>query len=193
MSYRRYSESPKTSLPRWLSGKESTCQCRRLRFDPWVWKQEGNGNPLQYSCPEAPMNRVVWWLQSMESQSRTQPSNNNTLHTSHQPRNIIQVCPGTRHFLTSTSKQVLFVPSKASLTTSCKLPVGSKSHLNLHISLFKQCLGITSTLQDRWDVFMAAQPLTFPLLSHDAGELPSMMGTLSAARTIDLTWLPPEL
>ena len=26
------------SFPRWLSGKESTCQCRRLRFNPWVWK-----------------------------------------------------------------------------------------------------------------------------------------------------------
>ena len=25
-------------LPWWLSGKESTCQCRRPRFDPWVWK-----------------------------------------------------------------------------------------------------------------------------------------------------------
>ena len=25
-------------LPRWLSGKESTCQCRRGRFDPWVGK-----------------------------------------------------------------------------------------------------------------------------------------------------------
>ena len=28
-------------LPRWLSGKESTCQCRRHRrhgFHPWVWK-----------------------------------------------------------------------------------------------------------------------------------------------------------
>ena len=25
-------------LPRWLSGKESTCQCRRHRFDPWVGK-----------------------------------------------------------------------------------------------------------------------------------------------------------
>ena len=24
--------------PRWLGGKESTCQCRRHRFDPWVWK-----------------------------------------------------------------------------------------------------------------------------------------------------------
>ena len=25
-------------LPRWLSGKESACQCRRHRFDPWVRK-----------------------------------------------------------------------------------------------------------------------------------------------------------
>ena len=23
-------------LPRWLRGKESACQCRRNRFDPWV-------------------------------------------------------------------------------------------------------------------------------------------------------------
>ena len=22
---------------------------------------EGNGNPLQYSCPENPMDRGVWW------------------------------------------------------------------------------------------------------------------------------------
>ena len=25
-------------LPWWLSGKESTCQCRRRKFDPWVGK-----------------------------------------------------------------------------------------------------------------------------------------------------------
>ena len=28
-------------IPRWCSGKESACQCRRLKrheFDPWVWK-----------------------------------------------------------------------------------------------------------------------------------------------------------
>ena len=29
---------------------------------------EGNGNPLQYSCPENPINRGAWWPQSMESQ-----------------------------------------------------------------------------------------------------------------------------
>ena len=31
-------------IPRWLSGKESACQCRRHRFDPWVgkihWRRE---------------------------------------------------------------------------------------------------------------------------------------------------------
>ena len=39
-------------LPWWLSGKESTCQCRRLGFDPWVRRScgEGNGNTLQHSC-----------------------------------------------------------------------------------------------------------------------------------------------
>ena len=37
----------------WYRGKESACQCRRPRFDPWVGKTpgEGNGSPLQYSCP----------------------------------------------------------------------------------------------------------------------------------------------
>ena len=30
-------DGPRGSL-RWLSGKESTCQCRRCRFDPWVRK-----------------------------------------------------------------------------------------------------------------------------------------------------------
>ena len=28
----------KQGLPRWLSGKKSACQCRRLGFDPWVRK-----------------------------------------------------------------------------------------------------------------------------------------------------------
>ena len=29
---------------------------------------EGNGNPLQYSCLENPMDRGAWRAQSMESQ-----------------------------------------------------------------------------------------------------------------------------
>ena len=41
----------------WLSGK-----CRRNRFDSLVGRSpgKGNGNPLQYSCLENPMNRGAW-------------------------------------------------------------------------------------------------------------------------------------
>ena len=47
------------------SGKEPACQCRRLKrhkFDLWVRQSpgEGNGNPLQYSCLENPMDRGTW-------------------------------------------------------------------------------------------------------------------------------------
>ena len=45
------------------SGKESTCQCRRPGFNPWVKKipGEGSDNPLQYSCLGNPMDRGAWW------------------------------------------------------------------------------------------------------------------------------------
>ena len=37
-------------LPSWLSGKESTCQCRRRGFDPWVrkipWDKKWQRTPL---------------------------------------------------------------------------------------------------------------------------------------------------
>ena len=52
-------------LPRWLSGKESACQCRRHRrhgFDPWVGKipWSRKWNPLWYSCLGISMNRGAW-------------------------------------------------------------------------------------------------------------------------------------
>ena len=54
------------TFPRWLSGKESTCQCkryRRLGFDPWMgtipWKRKWQ--PTQYSCLKNPMDRGAWW------------------------------------------------------------------------------------------------------------------------------------
>ena len=50
-------------LSRWVSGKESACQYRRWRFEPWVGKTpgEGNGTPLQYSFLGNPMDRGPWW------------------------------------------------------------------------------------------------------------------------------------
>ena len=54
-------------LPLWFSGKEFTCQCRRCRFNPWSGRTlgEGNGNLLQYSCLENPMDRGAGRLQSI--------------------------------------------------------------------------------------------------------------------------------
>ena len=52
-------------LPRWLSGKESAC-CAGDSGDtvsiPGLerFPGGGNGNPLQYSCLENPMDREAW-------------------------------------------------------------------------------------------------------------------------------------
>jgi len=51
-------------LSRWHSGKESASQCRRHRLISGSGRcpRGGNGNPLQYSCLENPMDRGVWWV-----------------------------------------------------------------------------------------------------------------------------------
>ena len=48
-------------LPRWLRGKESSCQ-EDLGSIPGLGRSpgEGNGIPLLYSCLENPMDRGVW-------------------------------------------------------------------------------------------------------------------------------------
>ena len=55
--------SQQQRLPRWLSGKESACQCWSHGRDPWVgkipWRRAWH--PLQYSCLENPMDRGDWW------------------------------------------------------------------------------------------------------------------------------------
>ena len=53
-------------------------QCRRPKFYLWVRKipGEGNGNPLQYSCLENPMDGRAWGaIVHGVAQSRTQESN----------------------------------------------------------------------------------------------------------------------
>ena len=58
-------------LPWWLSGKDSTSQCkrhRRCKFDPWV------GNPLEEEMAthsnildwKNPMDRGAWWATGLQ-------------------------------------------------------------------------------------------------------------------------------
>ena len=77
-------------LPRWLSGKESSCQCRRHGFDLWVgkipWRRKCN--PLQYSCLENPMDTGAWQvIVRGVTKSWTQLSNWACIHAS-----IVYIC-----------------------------------------------------------------------------------------------------
>ena len=49
-------------LLQWLSHKESACDAGDVSLIPGSGRspREGNGNPLQYSCLETPMNRGAW-------------------------------------------------------------------------------------------------------------------------------------
>ena len=50
-------------LHRWLSDKESVGHAGDSDSVPGWGRSpgEGNGNPLQYSCVENPMDRGAWW------------------------------------------------------------------------------------------------------------------------------------
>ena len=52
-----------TALPGGSDGKESTFSAGDLGLIPRSGRspREGNGYPLQYSCPENPMDRGAWW------------------------------------------------------------------------------------------------------------------------------------
>ena len=60
-----------TGFPDGSDGKESACQFRRLGFIPGSGSSHGeeNGNPLQYSCLENPMDRGTWWATVRGTQS----------------------------------------------------------------------------------------------------------------------------
>ena len=56
-------------------GKEFTCNAGDLGLIPGLGRSEGegNGNPLQYSCLENPMDRGAWWaILHGVTKSRTQ-------------------------------------------------------------------------------------------------------------------------
>ena len=72
---------PFGGLSWWLGGKDSACNvgdARDVGFIPGSGRYPGggNGNPLQYSCLENPMDRGIWWaIVHRVTQSQTQLCN----------------------------------------------------------------------------------------------------------------------
>ena len=60
------SSNSEKELPQWLSGKESACNAGNADDTGSIpgsgrTPGGGNGNPVQYSCLENPMDRGTWW------------------------------------------------------------------------------------------------------------------------------------
>ena len=56
-------------FPGGSDGKEASCNAIDLGLIPRLGRSsgEGNGNPLQYSCLENPMDRGAWWAMVHEA------------------------------------------------------------------------------------------------------------------------------
>ena len=73
MYIRSYGDFPHSAV-----GKESACNAGELGSIPGLGRSpgEGNGNPLQYSCLENPMDRGAWQvIVHGVAKSQTQLSN----------------------------------------------------------------------------------------------------------------------
>ena len=86
-------------FPGGASGKEPTCQCRKLKrrgFDPWVqkvpWRRARN--PLQYSWLENPMDRGAW-LATVHGVAKDQTQlRQMSTHSEWDPPSLVPVLPG---------------------------------------------------------------------------------------------------
>ena len=123
----------------WLVVKELSCQCRRLRrcwFDPWVGGSPGggNGNPLQCSCLENPMDREGTWQTTVHwvAKSWTRLSDCATKHAHiglKQQRGLVmlnhvedKICP-VPHCFTHEQCRLLLI-GKKSVGLSSSYPLG---------------------------------------------------------------------
>ena len=90
-------------LPQWLGGEQSACSAGDggdMVLIPGSGRSSGggNGNPLQYSCQENPMNRGVCWLLSVRSQ-RVGHDEQLSMHTQEKAKRItVLIIYYTLHF-----------------------------------------------------------------------------------------------
>ena len=71
-------------LPKWISGKESACQCRRHRFNPWMGKISLDEEMVAYSSVlawKSPMDRGAWWAPSPWGHKKTDTTERLSAHT----------------------------------------------------------------------------------------------------------------
>ena len=140
----------KFGFPGGTCGKESTCQCRRHRLDPWIGRSPGlgNGNPLQYPCLENPVAWGAWGLHPLESLRHDWAHR----HT----------CSAWA-FLKSSAKPFVGSVQSSSVVQSCLTLCDPMNHRTPGLPVHHQLLEFTQTHVHRvGDAIQPSHPLSSP-------------------------------
>ena len=138
-----------SGLPWWLSGKESTCQCRRHRFDSWVRNIPGRRQwqPTPVFLPGgSPWAGEPGGLWSVESQSQTQVST--------AAQHLVSSDPGSPFYRASLDLLSVnpSLPASTLLTVSC-VPFSSQDCDVLKLRFLTVHLSDTDTVKAQFRLF----------------------------------------
>ena len=99
--------------------KASACNAGDLGSIPGLGRSpgEGNGNPLQYSCLENPMDGGAWWaIVHGVAKSRTRLSDFTFDEYIYQIRSGAQSCPALRHIYSNELEESVLTPFEKQTT-----------------------------------------------------------------------------
>ena len=127
----RVSHRSRKGLPRWLSGKESGCQCsrhKRCRYDPWVgkipWKRKWQHTPVflpgEFHGQRSQVGCSPWGhkeLDTTEQLTLTHRHAHTHTHT-HRLKNQRMAAAAKRHWESQGADSSLSLQKKPALPTS---------------------------------------------------------------------------
>ena len=119
-----------------LDGKESACNAGDLGSIPGSGRspREGNGNPLQYTCLENPIDRGAW--QSIVHGVRKESDTTEPLSTEHQEPNT---GPGTFQEPTCKPELLPALATKCTCAIISKVNFANKKNKKHFVFIFKAC------------------------------------------------------
>ena len=123
-----------SGLPRWLSGKEFSYQCRRCRFNPWIGRspERGNGKPVFLPGKSHGQRSLEGYSPWVCKESDT---------TEHTCTRHLHLCSGLRPYLLEHIVSPMKSPILSAtfpLLLSSSSPLINMLELQVHLLLYKQ-------------------------------------------------------
>ena len=131
-----------------------------------------NGNPLQYSCLENPMDRGAWWaIVHRVTNSRTQLKQlsmhacTHTLHTAFHVWTVYMFLPGYTYFIYFTLLLLLSITTSINIATTMTLTtIITGTHIHTHTETIYIQTQLTCYIQTQLTCFIQSD--MFPDVFH---------------------------